>query len=122
MIEKNNIKEAEKINYEYSVHEPSKMDELRKLDRQVKRPAEAFAYTFGTAGSLVLGTGMCLAMGVIGASLASPVGMVLGVIVGAVGIAAVSVNYLIYKAILKKRKSRYSQEILDLSAEILNEE
>lgn len=119
---KTDMKEVERISGEYKNREPSKLDALRKIDRSVKAPAEIFAYTFGSAGSLVLGTGMCLAMGVIGSALANPVGMVLGVAVGVVGIAMVSVNYLIYKTILSKRKARRAEEVLRLSSEILNED
>ena len=51
---------------EYTEHGETKLDSLKKMDRRIKRPAEIFAYTFGTAGTLILGTGMCLAMKVIG--------------------------------------------------------
>ena len=44
----------------------------------------------------------------------------LGIVVGIVSIAMVSVNYFIYKAILKARKSKYSAEILNLTDELLN--
>lgn len=121
MNSKVNVEEIEQIKYEYSSHEPTKLDQLKKLDRQVKTPAEVFAYTFGSAGALVLGTGMCLTMGVIGASLASPIGMIVGVAVGVVGIAMVSANYFIYNAILKKRKAKHAKQILDISSELLNE-
>ncbi len=39
---------------------------MKKLDRKAKMPAEIFAYTFGIFIALVFGTGMCLAMQVIG--------------------------------------------------------
>ena len=50
---------AEKIRNSYEEKTATKLDELKALDRQVKRPAEAIAYTFGTLGSLILGSGMC---------------------------------------------------------------
>ena len=87
----------------------TKLEKLRKLDASVRRPAEIFAYVFGILGALVLGVGMCLAMEVI-ASL-----MPLGI----VGIAMVSANYFIYRAILKSRKHKYAKEILTLSDELL---
>ena len=43
-----------------------------------------------------------------------------GIAVGAVGIVAVCVNYFIYKAIIKRRKNKYSDQILKLSDELLN--
>ncbi len=108
-------KEIEKIKAAYSPAQVSKLDELKALDRKVKRPAEIFAYTFGVVGSLVLGTGMCFAMKIIGSS------MPLGIVIGLVGIAMVSVNYLAYKKILGARKKKYAQQIVELSNEILNQ-
>ena len=57
-------------------------------------------------------------MGVIGSSLGFA--MPLGIAVGVVGMALCSVNYLLYRAILKSRKKKYGKEILSLSDEILN--
>ena len=62
---------AEKIAAEYTVKPASKLVALKKLDRRARRAAELFAYIFGIAGALILGTGMSLCMGVIGESLSS---------------------------------------------------
>lgn len=107
-------KTVERIRGDYLPAERTKLDELKALDRKVKRPAEIFAYTFGVVGSLVLGTGMCLAMKVIGNM------MPLGIGVGLVGIALVTVNYFLYKKILKSRKQKYANEILKLTDDLLN--
>lgn len=115
------LEEAQQIRSEYEAKQQTKLEQLKKLDNRVKMPSQIFAYSFGAAGSLVLGTGMCLALGTIGASLASPIGMVLGACVGVVGIAMVSLNYLFYKLILKRSKNKYGKQILDLSDKILNE-
>ena len=105
---------AQKIHTEYSEQTSSEVDKLRALDNKVKVPASIFAYTFGILGALILGTGMCLAMKVIGDLMA------LGIVIGILGIVMVSVNYPIYKAILKSRKAKYSKEILELSEKIMN--
>ena len=105
---------VEKIRTNYLTKQPSKLDELKALDKRAKRPAEIFAYTYGTVGSLVLGTGMCLAMKVIGNAMA------LGIGVGLLGIALCLSTYPIYKAILSKRKKKYSKQIFELSDSILN--
>lgn len=118
MMTVNQNEYVKKIKEGYQERPATKIDELRRTDKKAKRPAKIFAYIFGTVGSLVLGTGMCLAMGVIGASL--PFALPIGVAVGCVGIAAVSVNYFIYKAILKSRKRKYADKILTLSGEIMN--
>lgn len=110
---------VEKIQNDYTPTQPSQIDELRALDKAVKRPANIFAYVFGTAGALILGTGMSLAMKIIGA--ATPFLMPVGIGVGLVGIAMVSVNYFLYKKILKKRKAKYGAKILALSNQILGE-
>ena len=93
----------------------SKLEELKLLDKKVKLPALIFAYIFGTLGALILGTGMCLAMKIIGDFMA------LGIIVGIIGIVMVSVCYYLYKLILNKRKSKFADEILKKSNELLNE-
>lgn len=108
---------VQKIRTQYdSEKENTKLDELKKLDASVKLPANVFAYTYGTIGSLVLGTGMSLAMGVIGSSVAT------GVMVGCVGIAMVSTTYTFYKRILSSRRAKYRSKINELSDKILNEE
>ena len=116
-MKQENNEEIERIRYSYEDHEPTKTQTLRKLDAQAKRPADIFAYSFGTASALVLGTGMCLAMQVIGTGTAL---MATGIVVGVLGIAMATANYFIYKAILKKRKRKYADRILELSDEILN--
>ena len=65
------IKAIQKIRSSYEEREITKLDELKALDKKVKRPAQIFAYVYGSISSLVLGTGMCLAMKVIGNSMAS---------------------------------------------------
>ena len=62
--------------------------------------------------ALIFGTGMSLAMQVIGNS------MVLGVVVGVIGLIGCGVNYPIYKRLLEKGKSKYAFEIVQLAREI----
>ena len=113
------MRTIERIRESYVEKEMSKFDELKELDRRVKRPAEIFAYVFGSLSSLVLGTGMCLAMKTIGASLAF--GMPLGIGVGLLGIFLVSINYPLYKKFLRSRKNKYSNRIIELSDSLLNQ-
>lgn len=111
-------KYAEKLIKEYSEKEVSKLSELKALDKKVKNPARIFAYIFGVIGCLILGTGMCLAMKVIGNTTLL---MIVGIIIGLIGITLVSITYPIYKRILYSRKNRYSKEIIAKSNEILNQ-
>ena len=110
---------AEKIASEYAPKVDRKVIALKKLDRQAKKGAEIFAYIFGTVFSLVLGTGMCFAMGEIGDG--SITTMIIGIIIGLVGIFGVSINYPIYKKILKKGKEKYGSDIIRLAKEIAEE-
>lgn len=107
-----------KIRASYEPKQITQFDELKKLDKRVNRPAKIFAYLFGCLSCLVLGTGMSLAMQVIGASLSF--GMTLGIAIGLLGILLVSVNYSIYKIILNARKKRYAEKIIQLSDSLLN--
>lgn len=111
---KTEIKTIEKIRASYTEKEVTKLDELKQLDKKVKRPAQIFAYVYGSVSSLVLGTGMCLAMKVIGNSMA------LGIIIGVVGIALTLTTYPIFKVILKKRKEKYASKVFELTDSLLN--
>ena len=106
---------AESIAKDYSPKESSKIIALKKLDNKAKLPATIFTYSCGIVSALVFGTGMCLAMQVIGKGLA---GMVIGVIVGIIGLAGCAVNYPIYKKMLEKGKAKYAYEIVELARQI----
>ena len=106
---------AESIAKDYAPKESSKLIALKKLDNKAKLPATIFTYTFGVISALVLGTGMCLSMQVIGSGIA---GMVFGIIIGIVGIIGCGINYPIYKKMLEKGKSKYAYEIVELARQI----
>ncbi|MGN1078132.1 MAG: dihydropteridine reductase [Candidatus Gallimonas sp.] len=105
---------AKRLREEYAERKEDKTDELQKLDAAVKRPALIFAFTFGILGALVLGTGMCLAMKIIGDLLP------LGIVIGCLGLAMIGANYFLYRTILNRRKRIYGERILSLSDDILN--
>ena len=111
------INQINKIKNSYCPQEESKLQQLKELDKKVSRPAKIFAYLFGSIGSLILGTGMCFAMKVIGKNL--PFTMPFGIAIGVLGIIMVSVNYFIYTRNLAKRRSKYQKQILALSNELL---
>lgn len=106
---------AQKIREEYIEKKPGKIDELVALDKEAKRPVKVLAYTVGAVGSLVLGSGMCLAMGVIGKR------KLPGVVIGGAGIALLAGNYHLYQAYLKSRKAEYAERILSLSEAVAEE-
>lgn len=111
---------AEHIANEYAPKQTSKVKALRKLDARAKNPANIFTYTFGIISSLVLGIGMCLSMGVVGAG--TPLMTGAGIVIGCLGICGVSANYPLYKKMLAKSKSKYAADIIRLANEIVNEE
>ena len=106
---------AESIAKEYAPKDNSKIVALKKLDNKAKLPATIFTYTCGIVSALVFGTGMCLAMQVIGSGI---FGVVLGIIIGIIGLIGCGVNYPIYKKMLEKGKSKYAYEIVQLAREI----
>ena len=103
---------AESIAKDYAPKEGSKLVALKKLDNKAKLPATIFTYSLGIVSALVFGTGMCLAMRVIGNS------MVLGILIGIIGLIGCGVNYPIYKKLLEKGKAKYAYEIVQRAREI----
>ena len=103
---------AESIAKDYAPKENSKIKALKKLDNRAKLPATIFTYSFGIISALIFGTGMCLAMKVIGNS------MVLGVLIGIIGMVGCGINYPIYKKMLEKGKAKYAYEIVELARQI----
>lgn len=110
---------AQQLANEYTPKDTSKVIKLRKLDKKAKQGANIFAYSFGIFSALVFGIGMCLSMKIIGNG--STALTVLGIIIGIIGIALVSVNYPIYKKLLEKGKKKYAFEIVELAKEISDE-
>lgn len=106
---------AESIAKDYAPKENSKIKALKKLDNRAKLPAIIFVYSCGIVSALVFGTGMCLAMQVIGNSI------VLGIIIGIIGLIGCGMNYSIYKKMLEKGKAKYAYEIVRLAREIADE-
>ena len=119
-METNEIKIARRISAEYSKPAHTELDELRELDKRVKRPALIFSYIFGSLGAIIMGMGMSLIMTDIGAIIGLGSGLALGVIIGVLGLALVSVNYPMHKAMLESRKRKYGDQILALSSKIMN--
>ena len=107
---------AEQLANEYAPKDTSKVIALRKLDAKAKRPAAVFTYSFGILFALILGLGMCLAMGQIGSG--STGSFVLGIVIGIIGMVGMGVNYPIYKRILDNGKKKYAFEIMELAKEI----
>lgn len=106
---------AESIAKDYAPKDNSKIIALKKLDNKAKLPAIIFAYSCGIISALVFGTGMCLAMQVIGSGIGA---VILGIVIGVIGFVGCTVNYPIYKKMLEKGKAKYAYEIVQLAHEI----
>lgn len=108
-----------KIRTQYTEKEHTRLDELKELDAKVKRPANAFAYVFGSISAVIMGSGMSLVMTEIGATLGIASAMTPGIIIGVIGMLMAIVNYPMYKGILNSRKKKYADRILKLSEKLM---
>lgn len=111
---------AQKIRAQYMERQPSELDALRELDAKVKRPANIFAYVFGSISAIIMGAGMSLVMTDIGAAIGMTSTMLPGIVIGMAGMILALINYPIYKGILGARKKKYGAQILKLSEKIMN--
>ena len=111
---------AQKIRTQYMEKESTELDALRELDAKVKRPANVFAYVFGSISAVVMGAGMSLVMTDIGAMLGIASTMIPGIVIGTIGLGMALLTYPMYKGILNSRKRKYGAEILKLSDKIMN--
>ena len=111
---------AQKIRANYMEKQSTELDELRALDAKVKRPANVFAYIWGSISAIIMGAGMSLVMTDIGATIGIASALVPGIAIGVVGLGMVLLTYPMYKGILNSRKKKYSAEILELSDKIIN--
>ena len=111
-------KEVEAIRKKYLPQEETKIEQLRRLHAIPTQKAQAISIAVGIIGTLIMGTGMSLAMTDIGAALGS-LAMIIGIAVGLVGMVLVALAYPIYNRVLKKQREKIAPEILHLSDELL---
>lgn len=110
-------KEIESIRAQYTKKtcEPeTKLEKLRRLNRQVTSTATIVALILGVVGVLIFGGGMSLVLvkGI----------WIWGVLLGAVGAVVFGIAYPVYKWIFNRNKKKYGAEILQLSEELLRGE
>lgn len=110
---------VQKIRTQYTEKQHTELDELKALDAKVKKPANVFAYTYGSVSAVVMGAGMSLVMTEIGATIGLASAMVPGIGIGVVGLGMALSTYPIYKKLLSDRKKKYAPEILNLSEKIM---
>ena len=109
---------VQKIRTQYTEKQHTELDELRTLDRRVKAPANAFAYSFGAVSALIMGCGMSLIMTDVGQTIGMTSPMTPGIVIGVVGMVMAIANYPIYKGMMNSRRKKYAQQIIALSDRI----
>lgn len=105
--------EIKKIREKYLPKEADKMEQLRRLDESVTRKGTIVSLVVGIIGTLVMGFGMSCCM------VWTDTMLVLGIIVGIVGIAALSAAYPLYNYVTKKEREKIAPEIIRLSDELM---
>lgn len=110
----------QKIRTQYTEKEHTDIDELKALDKKVKRPANIFAYVFGSISAIVMGSGMSLVMTDISEIVGIRNPMLWGIVIGVAGMLMAIVNYPVYKKILSYRCKKYADKIITLSNKLMN--
>ena len=121
MNQNNQQQAASKIRDKYVEKPTSELDELRELDARVKRPANVFAYVYGSISAVVMGAGMSLVMTDVGSLIGLTDSLVPGIAIGLVGMVLALLTYPLYKGILNSRKKKYGGKILSLSEIIMKQ-
>ena len=108
-------KEIESIRNSYIPKQKptTKLQQLRKLDNKVKNIPTMFSLIIGIVGTLVFGLGFAMIL--------EWQITIFGVIVSVIGIIITIFAYPLHIKIEKYVKNKYSEEILKLSEELLNE-
>lgn len=106
-------RKAESIRRQYIPREDNKTLQLQKLDSKVKTPGRVAAGILGTAGVLVMGSGMALVMVWENMTRGLPLS-ISGMVVALLAIPA-------YALITNSRKKKYASDILRLSDNLVQE-
>ena len=110
--------ERREIEYIQNKYKPkdknlSKIEYLRKLDGKVKNIPTTVALILGILGTLIFGTGLTM---ILEWNL-----LIYGIIVCLVGCLPMIFAYFSYNKLSVKLKNKYSEEILKISSELLND-
>ena len=105
--------EVQRIRKKYVEPEEDKMEQLRRLDKSVTKKGTAIAIAAGVVGTLIMGTGMSLAMVWMG------VWFVPGIVIGLAGMVLIFIAYPLYSSITKKERAKIAPEIIRLTNELM---
>lgn len=110
---------VQKIRTQYTEKEHTGLDELKELDAKVKRPANVFAYIFGSIGAIIMGAGMSLVMTDIADTVGIQNPMLYGIVIGIVGMFAAYTFTAFTMAIINMVKYRkYNSPVYSASKAI----
>ncbi len=105
-------KEVERIRNKYITKEETKIEKLRRLDRQASTAGQIESLTVGIIGSLIFGTGMCFGLD----ALAGADWLTLAFVIP--GALIMLAAYPVYKIISKKARAYLVPKILKLTDEL----
>lgn len=88
----------------------TKMERLRRLDKEAERPGVILSLILGTLGTLIFGTGMCCCL--VWKLYA------LGVVVGILGGVMLAAAYPVYARVTRHQREKIAPEILALTEEL----
>ncbi len=104
--------EIKKIREKYAPKEADKMEQLRRLDKSVTEKGTTVSLIVGIVGALILGIGMSCCM-------VWTEFFIIGIVVGVIGIAMVSLAYPLYNLVTKKEREKIAPEIIRLTDELM---
>ncbi len=106
-------REIESIRRQYlsEEREPGTLERLKSLHKSIKRSAVIPSVFLGVFGTLVFGSGLTVTL--------EMQELLIGTVIMAVGLIPTALAYPLYKAILKSKKKKHSEEIVRLSDELL---
>ncbi len=105
---------AKDIQSTYLEHSPTKLDQLKELNRLSLKSGRTIAVVIGILSALVLGAGMSMVMEWKNL-------FVLGIAIGVIGMVGCLITYPIYRSVTARKKALYAPQIIQLSNEIIAE-
>ncbi|MBR1422419.1 MAG: hypothetical protein IJ571_03095 [Ruminococcus sp.] len=109
--------EVDRITAKYAepyTNNDSDLEELKKLDRRAEMPGTFIGIAVGLAGVLILGFGLSLVL--------SFDHLIAGMVVGILGLVTAGSAAPISKAVTRRSRDKYRDQILELSRKIRSEE
>lgn len=106
--------EIKKIRQKYLPKQDDAMTQLTKLDQKVTQKGTMVSIIIGMIGSLIFGAGLSMV-------LTGPTELlVVGIVIGIVGFAVLSLAYPLYSKITEKEREKYAPQILELTEQLLH--